>query len=84
MEFKYALGDELKDTITGFTGIVMARTDYLTGCQHYGLIPRKLDKDGNPQDYQWIDESRLVSTGKGLKDYKAPDTSGPEQNPPSY
>jgi len=84
MAFKYALGDELKDSITGFTGIVMGRTDYLTGCQHYGLMPRKLDKDGKFQEYQWLEESRLSSTGKGLKNYRAPGTSGPEQNPPSY
>jgi len=79
---KYALGVELKDIVTGFTGIVMGRTDYLTGCNHYGLCPRKLSKEGKLDDWQWLDESRLVPTGKKLLGYLAPNTSGPMPNAP--
>lgn len=61
----------------------MGRTEYLTGCNHYGLVPRAL-KDGIPMDYQWIDESRLRSTGNHIEGYEAPYTSGPEQNAPSW
>jgi hypothetical protein len=80
---KYELGEELKDIVTGFVGVVMGRTEYLTGCNHYGLVPRTL-KDGIPMDYQWIDETRLRPTGNKLEEYKAPNTSGPEQNAPSW
>lgn len=80
---KYELGQELKDIITGFKGIVMGRTEYLTGCVHYGLSPQKLTENGKTPDYEWIDESRLVATGKKIKGYKCPETSGPEQNAPS-
>ena len=79
---KFALGQEVKDIVTGYVGIVAGRTEYLTGCNHYGLAARKLDKDGKPRNWEWFDESRLVSTGKKLANYKAPMTSGPEQNPP--
>jgi hypothetical protein len=38
--FKYELGVELQDAVTGFKGIVMGRTDYLNGCQRYSLHVR--------------------------------------------
>jgi hypothetical protein len=79
---KYRLGVELKDIVTGFVGIAAGRTEYLTGCNHYGLAPRKLCQDGKPGEWQWFDESRLVPTGKVLKGYNSPNTSGPEQNAP--
>ena len=71
---KYELGQELKDIITGFRGIAVGRTEYLTGCNHYGLCSQKM-KEGKPGDWQWFDESRLISTGKHLKEYIAPMTS---------
>jgi hypothetical protein len=79
---KYELGMELRDIITGFRGIVVGRTEYLTGCNHYGLAPRKLLDTGKPQEWEWIDESRLVATGKVLDGYESPRTSGPEHNAP--
>jgi len=80
---KYEMGIELKDIVTGFTGYVVGRTEYLTGCNHYGLQSKKLDEKGNPASWQWIDESRLIPTGKSIKGYKCPKTSGLEQNAPS-
>jgi hypothetical protein len=31
------LGDRVKDTITGFTGIAVSRTEHLNGCLHIGI-----------------------------------------------
>jgi len=63
--FKFEIGAILKDVITGFTGVAMARAQYFTGCVHYGLELQKLEKDGQIHgQYEWIDESRLVATGK--------------------
>ena len=56
--FKYNLGDELKDKVTGFKGVVMVRAQYATGCVHYGLQSEKL-KDNAPSEWQWVDASRL-------------------------
>ena len=80
MKCKFSMGDELMEVITGFTGIVAGVTFYMTGCTHYGLQTKDL-KEGKPLSWEWFDESRLRSTGKTLEDYKAPDTSGPEQAP---
>jgi hypothetical protein len=67
MMFKFELGCELKDVVTGYTGIVMARTEYFTGCKHYALQSRKLDKNSKTKEWEYFDESRLVSTGKNIK-----------------
>jgi RNase P/RNase MRP subunit p29 len=66
MEFKFALGTQVKEKITGFTGTVMARTEYYTGCLTYGVLNNKLDKDGRISEWEWIDEIRLEVTGELL------------------
>lgn len=82
--FKFELGETLKDIITGFHGVVMGRTQYATGCNHYGLVSRDLDKDGKPKDWQWFDESRLVSVPKAgkVKFNLTKPTGGPYPNAP--
>jgi hypothetical protein len=80
---KYELGATLRDSITGFEGVAMGRTQYFTGCNHYGLLSRKLDKDGKPEEWQWFDETRLEDVGKTLivlGGYTP--TSGPHPNAP--
>ena len=62
--FKFELGDGVKDVITGFTGIVESRTQYITGCNVYGLNSRKLDQSGNTIDVKFLDEHRLEKKGK--------------------
>ena len=45
------LGVEGRDIITGFTGIVAARVEYLTGCTQYALTPKAVDNklpEGGP------------------------------------
>lgn len=83
-EFKFGMGIILKDVITGFTGVVMARSQYYTGCTHYGLCPTKLTKDGKEPDWLWLDETRLVETkSKPIVLFKREQpTSGQFQDPP--
>jgi hypothetical protein len=58
------LGLTVKDTITGFTGIVTGYVQYLTGCNQALVVP-KVGKDGRPIDGHWYDEQRLeVDTKK--------------------
>ncbi len=59
-KFAFALGDEAKDKITGFTGVVVARHEYLTGCSRFSLQCREL-KDGKIQKSQSFDENQLDS-----------------------
>lgn len=81
--FKYELGEVLKDIVTGFEGVAMGRTQYSTGCNHYGLIPQKLTETGIPNEWVWLDETRLIpSKKKGILLGRAKPASGPAPNPP--
>lgn len=49
------MGGEYRDLLTGFTGIVTAKSEYLTGCDRVLLEPSKLTADGNVVDGRWFD-----------------------------
>jgi hypothetical protein len=82
-EFKFALGDPVKDLVTSFEGIVVSRHDWLNNCNTYGIQPQTL-KDGAPQDRFTFDEPQLslvegkenIITKKLKKKKK---TGGPER-----
>ena len=61
-QFKYN-SDEVTDIITGFTGIVVGKTEWLNGCIRYGIQSKTL-KDGLPVDIQWFDSPQLVLVTK--------------------
>lgn len=55
---KYENGTKVRDIITGFEGIITARTDYLNRCVRYGVQPQELH-DGKPVEAQWFDEEQV-------------------------
>lgn len=57
-EFKFPLGVKAKDVLSGFTGTISYRVQYITGCDQYGLHPG-MDKEGKLLDAQQFDESRI-------------------------
>ena len=61
--FKFELGVKVKDVVTGFSGVVMSRTQHLTQCNQYGISPAELTKEGKRPDWEWFDENRLIETG---------------------
>jgi hypothetical protein len=62
--FKFKNGQEVKEKISGFKGVIVGRCDYITGCRQYDVKPTGLGKDKQPQKGQWLDEARLVATGR--------------------
>ena len=52
------LGDEVKDGITGFRGIVTCISQWLNGCVRCAVQPQKLEK-GVPIGEKWIDVAQL-------------------------
>ena len=76
---KHELGSEVKDKITGFVGIVVARTAWINGCTRYGVQSREL-KDGKPIDAEWFDEQSLVVFSEGVGDDKV-ERGGPRSDP---
>ena len=55
----FELGDALKDDVTGFAGVVVAKTFWLNGCVRLTLQPRKVGKDGKPFESQTFDVEQL-------------------------
>lgn len=91
-EFKFGVGEVIKDKVTGFEGVVMCQSYYFTGGNHYGLVAQEKEKDGGVPDYIWLDESRLVGVSKAKKveleprvgELRAARTSGPHQHGPQF
>lgn len=52
------LGDKAKDTITGLTGIVVARHEYLNGCVRLSVQPNEV-KDGKPVESSAFDIEQM-------------------------
>lgn len=68
------LGDNVRDTITGFKGRVVGITDWLYQCRRLGLQASNLDKDGQPLSLQWFDELQcetIEANGGKSKDMDA-------------
>lgn len=55
------LGDRVKDDISGFEGIAVARSEYLYGCVRVCVEPMALH-EGRLIESQWFDEQRLTKT----------------------
>lgn len=56
--FRFELGDQVRETITGYKGHVVSRTQWFNGCIRYG-IQGKLTKDGKVPDIEAFDEQQL-------------------------
>lgn len=52
------MGQKVKDKITGFTGVVTARCQYISGCNQ-SLVQPPVKDDGTFVDSKWFDEDRL-------------------------
>lgn len=78
------LGDTVRDTITDFQGIVVARIEYLTGCMQFGVAP-KAGSDGKVPDTVYFDYTRLeVVADKKRVVIPARDTGGPQRDAPRH
>lgn len=63
---KVNLGDQAKDKVTGFEGVVVAVTTWLNGCQRFTVQPQKLDKDGKIRESQCFDDHQLEVTKRNV------------------
>jgi hypothetical protein len=75
------VGDIAKDSITGFQGVVVGRTEWLNGCARIGLQPQSLNKDGKPIEVEWFDETQCTLISSKKHQAKR-ETGGPRPNPP--
>ena len=57
--FKFNFGDEVEDIITGYRGLVITRSKFITGCDRYYVRPTKLTKEGKFLEGESFDENTL-------------------------
>jgi hypothetical protein len=65
--FTIDLGEKVEDLITGFTGTVTGRCEYISGCAQYLLTPR-IKADGSYMEGRWFDEDRLTAISEKMVD----------------
>lgn len=68
-DWKFDLGDKVKDRVSGFSGMICIRSEHLNGCKQYGIYP-PVDKDGKMGDACYIDGEQLELIDKGLNETK--------------
>ena len=75
------LGQEAKDKVTGFKGILTARCQYITGCDQYQISPAGLDSDNKLKELYQFDEGRIEILGPGIaeKEVQAKKKGGPQR-----
>lgn len=74
------LGDEAQDPITGYKGVCICRTEWISGCTRIGL-QAPMGKDGKVPDTQHFDEPMLKLLKAGKFAATSKDTGGPRPAP---
>jgi len=68
------LGDKVRDKVSGFIGIAVAKTEFLNGCIQWSVMP-KAGKDGKMPEEVGIDSQSLEVIIPKVK-IKKKDTGG--------
>lgn len=69
------LGSTVKDAITGFTGIAVARTEFGYGCVHITVQAPGVTKSGDPIPLQTFDDQRIDVLAAPAKPWPKPEQS---------
>ena len=78
VEFKFNNGDEVKDLVSDFTGIIDCSSLWLNGCRRYSVQPKMKKGETNKPESIWMDEETLIKISDGInKKVKPTKTGGP-------
>ncbi len=81
---KITMGNNVRDKVTGFSGIVTAKCEYINGCVQFCVTPKIKKGIHVMPDGQYIDEGRLIFVSKGVSvTVKVEEPGGPMSNTPS-
>lgn len=72
------LGDKVKDSVSGFVGIVAAAHNYLNGCTRYTVQPA-VGKAGTLPEAATFDEPQLVLVRSGVVKLGSRAVGGPSK-----
>ena len=76
------LGQLGRDIITGFTGICLAKAQYLTGCNQVLLTPTKLSVDDKRREGEWFDDQRIQAVNNEILRLDNRTTNGADEREP--
>ena len=79
--YEFNLGDEVKDKVTGYKGIVTCRAEWLYGCRRYTVQSKQM-KDGKAIDSMHLDEMAIKLIKPAPRGAKIQQTGGPQDEPP--
>ncbi len=77
----FQFGQEVKDKITGFRGVITGQCSYITGCQQYLVQPKSKKPDTKPEAL-WFDIDRLEIVGKKIISVKENKHNGADMEAP--
>lgn len=80
---KINLGDEVRDPITGFKGICVCRTEWISGCARVG-VQAPMGKDGKVPDAMHFDEPMLEVVKAAKVKSATTDRGGPRPDPAQH
>lgn len=76
-EDRVTLGQTYTDSISGFTGVAVSRTEFLHGCVRVAIEPKTLGENGKLMPAEYFDEQRVLPTSKA-------GTGGPGDAPKAW
>jgi len=77
------LGDEVKDTVSGFKGVAVCRHSYLNGCDRITIQPKAETKGTSLPGECSFDEPQLVLVKAKVVPQGSKKTGGPERHKPT-
>lgn len=79
VKFKFNNGEEVKDLVSGFTGIIDCCAIWLNGCIRYSIQPKvKKGETHKKPDSIWMDEQSMEKISDGVnKEIEPAPTGGP-------
>ena len=76
VKFKFSNGEEVRDVVSGFTGIIDCISLWLNGCRRYSVQPKMKEGETTRPDSIWIDEESLEKLSDGVKEVVEPTKTG--------
>lgn len=76
------LGKKMRDKVTGYEGIAVAKIQYLNGCVQYCVKPT-VSEDGKMPEGEYIDIHQLDIVDDGVN-VKPSETGGPQPDRPKF
>jgi hypothetical protein len=63
------LGDKVRDIVTGFDGVIVAKCIFLYKATQFEVQPDQLKADGEIRAAVWFEETRLVAVERDVCKY---------------